>query len=105
MENKIIIKPTSEADWLSLRTLDITSTEISALFGCSPYSTAFELWHRKKSGVIVQLKENERMFWGTKLQDAIAAGIAEEQGWAIRRMNEYIRNAELRIGSSFDFAI
>jgi len=99
------ITPQSEADWLQLRTQDITSTEISCLFGCSPYSTLFETWHRKKSGVVVQLKENERMFWGTKLQDAIAAGIAEEQGWTIRRMDEYIRNTELRIGSSFDFAI
>ena len=99
------ITPQSEADWLQLRTKDITSTEVSCLFGCSPYSTKFELWHRKKFGAIVQLKENERMFWGTKLQDAIATSIAEEQCWIIRRMDEYIRNTELRIGSSFDFAI
>ena len=105
MENKIIIKPTSEADWLSLKTLDITSTEISALFGCSPYQTAFELWHRKMSGVVIQLKKNERMFWGTRLEAAIAAGIAEDQGWTIRRMDEYVRQPKLRMGASFDFAI
>lgn len=100
-----IIKPESQAHWLALRTMDITSTEVAALFGLSPYITHFELWHRKKEGTVVKLEENERMKWGTRLQDSIAAGIAEDQNWLIRRMDEYIRDNELRIGSSFDFSI
>lgn len=100
-----IIQPESQAHWLALRTMDVTSTEVAALFGLSPYTTHFELWHRKKEATVVKLEENERMFWGTKLQDAIASGIAEKQNWKIRRMDEYIRDNELRIGSSFDFSI
>ena len=58
------IIPASEEEWLKLRTLDVTSTESPALFGLSPYMTKFELWHRKKSGEVYTIKDNERMFWG-----------------------------------------
>jgi len=100
-----IINPTDKKHWLECRTKDITSTEISALFGFSPYMTEFELWHQKKSGTVVEIKGNERMKWGTALQDAIAAEVAKEQGWTIRRMDEYMRNTDLRAGASFDFSI
>lgn len=97
------LNPKSEDEWLRARTKDITSTEVSALFGISPYCTLFELWYQKKSGEVPEFEENERMKWGTCLQDAIAEGIAQEQGWTIRRMDEYIREEDLRIGASFDF--
>ena len=48
------ITPSSKQDWLKARTEDITSTEVSALFGISPYTTAFELWHRKHDGFEVE---------------------------------------------------
>jgi putative phage-type endonuclease len=99
------IKPKNEKEWLALRTKDITSTEISALFGISPYTTEFELWHRKKDNIEIDFEVNERMQWGTRLQDAIAKGIAEDQKWKVRRMDEYMRIPELRIGASFDFSI
>lgn len=104
MRRETII-PLNEQDWLRMRCFDLTSTDIAALFGCSPYSTAFETWHKKKSGEIPEFSENKRMFWGSKLQDAIAAGIAEQEGWTVRRMNEYMRLSEQRIGASFDFSI
>ena len=99
------VVPKSEKEWLKLRTQDITSTEVSALFGISPYITEFELWHRKKKGQIVDFTESERMVWGTRLQDAIANGVAKDEGFKIRKMKEYIRIPELRMGSSFDFSI
>ena len=99
------INPTDKKHWLECRTKDITSTEIAGLFGFSPYTTEFEIWHTKKAGTIVEIAGNERMKWGTALQDAIAAEIAKEQGWTIRRMDEYMRDTELRAGASFDFSI
>lgn len=100
-----IIKPKDKKAWIELRVQDITSTEVSALFGLSPYCTKFELWHRKKRGDIVQIEENVRMKWGTRLQDAIAEQIAVDNGWKVRRMDEYIRDEEIRAGASFDFEI
>lgn len=98
-----ILTPVSEQEWLELRTKDITSTEVAALFGASPYTTRYELWHRKRDGKVVSFEANERMKWGTRLQSAIAHGIAEDQGWKVREMKEYIRLPEARTGSSFDY--
>jgi len=95
--------PANRDEWLALRAQDLTSTEVSALFGVSPYTTMFELWHRKKNAAVVTIEENERMKWGTRLQDAIATGIAEDHGWRVRRMDEYMRISSLRLGASFDF--
>ena len=100
-----IIHPKDEKHWLDLRCLDVTSTESAALFGVSPYITKFELWHNKKDRHVVDINPNERMKWGTRLQNSIADGIAEDKDWQIRRMDEYMRLPDLRMGSSFDFAI
>jgi putative phage-type endonuclease len=103
--NTEIIRTTDQAHWLKLRTEDVTSTESAALFGMSPYLTAFDLWHRKRSGVVPEFQSNERMRWGNRLEAAIAHGIAEEKGWTISPMKDYWRLTGERIGSSFDFLI
>ncbi len=100
-----VITPDSEDHWLALRSQDLTSTEIAGLFGCSPYTTLFELWHRKRDRTVVDFQPTERMIWGTRLQDSIARGMSEDNGWQIRRMSEYLRIPDLRVGSSFDFSI
>lgn len=97
--------PETEAGWHALRAQDITSTDAPALFNLSPYQTAFELWHAKRDQVVATIDPNDRMLWGTRLQDAIAAGIAEDQGLVVRPMREYMRILGVGIGSSFDFAI
>ncbi len=50
-----------------MRVQDITSSEISALFGLSPYKTAFELYHEKRAGEVMRIEENTRMKWGKRL--------------------------------------
>lgn len=103
--NRETIAPKDEAEWLSLRTEDITSTEISALFGLSPYTTEFELWHRKKDKVVVEFEDNERMVWGRRLEDAIAYGLSVDEEIKTRKMTEYMRIPELNAGASFDYSI
>lgn len=100
-----VIPFTTEEAWLKARLQDVTSTESAALFGMSPYMTHFELWHRKRDGTEGDFSVNDRMRWGNRLEAAIAAGIAEEQGWEIRPLKEYMRLPDERIGSSFDFVI
>lgn len=104
-EDRETIHHDTEAAWLASRQLDVTSTESAALFGMSPYMTHFELWHSKKSGVRADFQMNDRVRWGTRLEAAIAAGIAEERGWQIAPMKQYMRLPAERIGSSFDFVI
>ena len=100
-----VINFDNEQAWLERRLKDVTSTEISALFGLSPYKTEFELFHEKREGRVIQFKPNERMKWGTRFESAIALGVAEDQGWNVEPFKAYISNTQLRIGSSFDFKI
>ena len=99
------ITPTNEAHWHAMRAQDLTSTDVAALFGLSPYRTNFELWHEKKAGEPVRIKDNDRMRWGRRLEAVVAEGIAEERGWVVRPFKEYGRLADARLGSSFDFRI
>lgn len=103
--NRLIITPKNDTEWHGLRAMDVTSTESSALFGMSPYATAFELWHRKREETQVIIEAAGRMLWGTRLQDVIARGIAEDYGVKVRRLNAYMRLNDCRMGASFDFEI
>ena len=103
--NRQTVYPKSELEWLQARTNDITSTEISALFGISPYITEFELWHRKKTKDVVKIEENTRMKWGKRLEPTIAMGIAEDHDLKITPFKEYVRLIDFKIGSSFDYSI
>ena len=79
MDREILV-PDNEAQWLEWRKADLTSTEIAALFGASPYTTVYELYHRKAGALPAEAFEvNERMKWGNRLEAAIAAGIAEDE--------------------------
>lgn len=98
-----IIKPSDKSHWLKLRQSNINSTDISSLFGVSPYQTEFELAYRKAGRLADGFEENERMKWGTRLQAAIAHGVAEDLGLTVTEMDEYISLPELRLGSSFDY--
>ena len=100
-----IIIPADEQHWLDLRLNDLTSTDIAALFGLSPYRTHFELWHEKASRQIVKLPDNPRMRWGRRLESTVAEGIAEDAGWQIRPMKEYMTLPGIRAGASFDFRV
>lgn len=100
-----ILHPENEQHWLQLRTHDITSTESAALIGMHPRLTLFELHHRKKGTYDVAFEETERTKWGTRLQDPIARGIAEDAGVKIRRASFYARHDKCRMGASFDYEI
>ena len=97
------IIPPNEAAWHAMRARDVTSTESPALFDMSPYATAFELWHRKRDEKILTLDPNERMEWGTELQDSIATVLGRRYGVKVRKVPEYISLNDARMGASFDY--
>ena len=95
----------TEREWLAMRAKDLTSTEAAALFDASPYMTEFELNCIKTGKLPKDFEENDRMKWGSRLEGAIAAGIAEDYGLIVEPFKVYMRIPELRMGSSFDFKI
>lgn len=97
--------PPTDAVWKGLRKHDITSTESAALFGLSPYISKFELFHRKRRKDITEIKMNDRMLWGSRLERPIAEGIGADNGVLVRFIPEYIRIVKIRMGATFDFEI
>lgn len=102
---RLSLYPKDRAEWLELRKLDITSTEVSALFGRSKYMTAYELALVKAGDVEDQFTENERSTWGNALENSIAQRVAEVYGVTVRKKSEYMRIPQVRMGASFDFEI
>jgi len=96
---------TDKQSWLENRLLDVTSTEVSALFNLNPYQTEFELYHQKKDKVVVNIDDNERMAWGRRLEDSIALEFADRNKFKVQSFDVYMRNSETRMGSSFDYKI
>lgn len=103
--NREFLTFNTEAEWLAMRAADVTSTECSALFDCSPYSTQYSLFHTKTGQLEVDFELNDRIRWGNRLEAAIAYGIAEDTGLIVEPFKVYARIPEFRMGSSFDFKI
>ena len=100
--------PKSRTEWLSLRHKHISSTEVAALFGMSPYSTAFETAVVKQAAEPnPEFESSERMEWGICFQHAIAKRIGLVYGVKVRAISGYAIHSYLhcRMGASFDYEI
>lgn len=101
-------RPKTETEWHAERKGDVTATDSAALFGVSPYATMFELFHTKAGTLKVEFEETDRMRWGKRLQNAIAVGICEDNGWRIVSDHPYlyVRSARfVGMGASPDFVV
>jgi predicted phage-related endonuclease len=96
----------SEQEWLSARSLDVTSTEISSLFGLSPYKSRLKLWHIKKGNIEDDFQETDATAWGKWLEVSVALKICNDQGWIGEHLKlKYSTFPDLRLGSSYDVKI
>lgn len=101
-----LLKFKSEAEWLEARKQDVTSTDVSVMLGLSIYKTKFALWHEKAGNAKIQFEENELMKWGRRLQNTIAAGICEDEGWKGEDLGlVYLRDPISQLGTSLDVKI
>lgn len=99
------LAPSTEQEWLSWRARDVTSTESAALFGMSPYMTAYELYHVKRGELENVFDDNERIQAGRHLEPAIASLVAERYGVIVEPFKQYATDRADRIGGSFDYLI
>lgn len=104
----VMVVPKNKAEWLALRHPNVSSTESAALFGLSPYMTAYELaLAKQKPEPDPGFAGNERMEWGLVLQRAIARRIGAVYGVKVRALNGYSTHSygHALMGASFDFEI
>lgn len=75
------------AAWLAARRSHITATDAAAIIGVHPYKTRFDVY-ADKQGIGDGDKENEFMYWGTALEDAVAQRYARDTGRELVRIPE-----------------
>lgn len=95
----------SRADWLAYRKRDVTASDIGALFGCHPYRSALNVY-ADKTGEGVDRGDNAAMRRGRILESAVAAAVKEERpNWSIIKADNYVRDADLRLGATPDYLV
>ena len=65
---------------MEARTSFIGGSDVAALFGLSPWVTPYELYQRK-TGTAAANPSSERMEWGLRLEEPIAAATQERTQW------------------------
>jgi putative phage-type endonuclease len=73
----------TQADWLADRRTGIGSSEIAAVFGVSPYLSAYQLWADKSGLAENVVTETEAMAWGKRLEPIVAAEFAARTGYEV----------------------
>jgi len=83
----------------------IGASESAALFGVSPYTTRFELWHQKAGNIgAPDLDGEERIMAGQFLEPSIAAWASAKWDWPIVPVPDYRPSLTVeKMGSSLDF--
>lgn len=81
----------------------VGASEVAALFDASPYLTRFELWHRKKGTIATPefnhvgedgTPEDERIYWGVRLEAAIIDAAKERYGYTDRDQVDHLTNGK-----------
>lgn len=94
-------------EWHEVRAKHIGGSEIASLFNVQPeYAVgAHGLWLIKAGRVPAPEVDNQRARWGLQLEEAIAHGCAEQEGWKIRK-GGYFSDPHCRgLGATLDYVI
>jgi putative phage-type endonuclease len=75
---EVIATTADRPAWLAARAQGIGASEVAAVLGLSPWSSALEVYAAKR-GLAEPVEETERMRWGTRLEAAILAGLADDR--------------------------
>lgn len=96
---------TDEAAWLEKKRGYVTSTEVAALYGESPYMTAFELWHIKHGNLDApDLSDDDFVLFGKLVEPVVVQMIQRKKpDWVIEKCNVFAYDDTDKIGSSFDY--
>jgi predicted phage-related endonuclease len=93
----------STIDEAQFRAAHVGASEAAALFDCSSYLTRFELWHRKKGNIDTPefnamsddgTPDNERIYWGVRLEAAIIEAAKERYGYIDREQVGRLSNGK-----------
>lgn len=88
-----IVGQDDSAAWLEARKSGIGASEIACVLGVSPWGSALSLFAQKTGQMEPpNLEENEAVFWGNALEEAIIDGYAKRTGRLVKRFAKLIRS-------------
>jgi len=90
---EVVVEDTTKLErpeWLALRRLGIGGSDAAAALSLSPYDSRYALWVDKTMGV--DDEDNESMFWGRQLEEAIGRGYAIKTGKVVERFPKLLRS-------------
>lgn len=64
-------------EWHELRATGIGGSEVAAIVGCSPWTSAFTVWAEKTKRIEREQITSEAAEWGTRLEDSIREKFAD----------------------------
>lgn len=83
----------SREDWLAERRKGIGGSDIASVIGLNPWRSPIDVW-LEKTGQKQDDEPSERMLWGSRTEDAIALGYAEDHGVVVRRANAILAHPD-----------
>lgn len=106
------IQINNDAEWHAIRAQHVGASEVGAVFDLEDidthkFMTHFKLWHLKKGDYPAEdLSDNDRVFWGTVLEPAVAEGVRQKMGWTVRKIHTYWTSDRVKgMGASLDYEI
>lgn len=85
----------SEADWLEKRSLGIGGSDAGTVAELNHYKTPYQLFMEKTKQLAPEdLSENQRVYFGNKLEDLIADVYAERTGRQVRRRRQIFKSKQ-----------
>lgn len=90
------------AQWLALRSQDLTASDIGAAVGVDPYKSRLALY-AEKTGLLMPQGDNNAMRRGRWMEAAVLEAIRDENpDWVVEKANVYLRDPALRLGATPD---
>ena len=93
MNKMVSTKNMSRADWLEHRKAGIGGSDAAAILGISPWSSALTVY-MDKLGLSNEQPENEAIWLGLVLEDAVAERFEDETGMIVQRRNAIFQHPE-----------
>lgn len=85
----------SRQEWLELRKQGIGGSDAAAALGVSPYKTRLELYLEKRGEAEPEdLSENEKVRFGTLLEDTVAEEFCRRRDKSVHRRNAILQHPE-----------
>ena len=85
--------------FLAARRSGIGGSDIAAVCGISPYATPYDVWLDKRGEGVAPDPDTPALYWGTVLEDVVAAEYSRRTAQKIQRVNALLRHPE------HDFAV